>query len=98
MLHKDLSHGRWSQLTLPQQLANIGAEFQRVVSAKRSGNIERASQATERLLELLDLTIADPRFRLRLKELTRLRETVCDESRLEMLQAYFLPFAYVARK
>ncbi|MBI2607811.1 MAG: hypothetical protein HYW51_03215 [Candidatus Doudnabacteria bacterium] len=82
-------------MSLIQQLANIGAEYNRFISAKNS---EMKQQAQARLLELLDLTIADPRFRLRLKELTRLREIVCDESRSEMLQAYFLPFVYVARK
>ncbi len=82
-------------MSLIQQLANIGAEYNRFISAKNS---ETKQQAQARLLELLDMTIADPRFRLRLKELTRLREIVCDESRSEMLKAYFLPFAYVARK
>lgn len=95
MLHKDLAKGRWQQMTLIQQLANIGAEFQRFAASKDSN---AKTQAQARLLELLDLTIADPRFKSRLKEITRLREVVCGGSQSEILKNYFLSFAYAARK
>jgi len=42
------------------------------------GNPECSRMALERGLELLDLTIADPKHRRRLKELTRLREVLLD--------------------
>lgn len=59
-----------------------------------------------RALELLDLTIRDPRWRHRLKELTRAREFLCDawlggkeyHSDLEGLNRYFLDFALAARR
>jgi hypothetical protein len=56
-------------------------------------------------LELLDLTIGDPRWKGRRKELTRVRELLCDAmlggkeygSDLGSLDRYFYPFAVAAR-
>lgn len=61
--------------------------------------------AFKRALELLDLTIGDQKNRPRLKELTRLRETLADYfffdnsygSSDEKWQSYFYPFNYAAR-
>ncbi len=97
MLHKDLSNGRWNQLSLIQQLANVGAEFERFCSW-RNKNLEYETKAQVRLLELLDLTLSDPRFQGRLRELARLRELVCDETCAGQLKDYFLHFALAARK
>ena len=62
--------------------------------------------AFDRALELLDLTLADPRWRNRLSEIARVRELLCaaalDDGReyrtsLEDLDRYFLAFAVAAR-
>ena len=68
---------------------------------------EPVSQAAfERALELLDLTLADPRWRGRRREIARAREMLCDAalggreygSTLEGLDRYFLAFAVLARR
>ncbi len=59
-----------------------------------------------RALELLDITIQDPRWRRRLKELTRARELLCDawfggkeyHTDLEGLNRYFFYFALACAK
>ena len=64
-----------------------------------------AAGAFERALELLDLTLADPRWRNRLREIARARELLCDAASgggeygatLEDLDRYFLAFAEAAR-
>ena len=98
--------GRWSELSLMDQLGNIGTEVARAARAKEAGNADRAWHALERALELFDLTIADPRWRShRLGEICRAREVVCDfiagdnvyGSTAESLDRYFLPFATAAR-
>jgi len=55
------------------------------------------------MLELMDLTIGDPRWRdPRLRELCRLRENACEElenpKNPEGLKKYFLQFAILARR
>jgi acyl-CoA hydrolase len=63
------------------------------------------TKAFERALELLDLTLADPRWRGRLREIARVRELLCDaaaggheySTTLEDLDRYFLAFAVAAR-
>ena len=101
--HPDLAAGRWRRLSLAEQLANVGAEVGRM--RRRRAPAER-SAAFERALELIDLTLADPRWRGRLKEIARAREVLCDAAdggrdygaTLEDLDRYFLDFAVLARR
>jgi hypothetical protein len=104
--HPDLAAGRWFTLSLANQLGNVGSEYERALSWKKRGDEVRFEHAFARLLELIDLTIADPRWRNhRLRELTRLREVICDElfnetpefSHPRDLRQYFLYFGILAR-
>lgn len=105
-VHQQLAAGRWHQLSLMEQLANIGSEVERAISWQAKGDDEYFRLAFERALELFDLTLADPRHSHRLKELTRAREVVCDYfvgggrygSSTESLKNYFYQFAYASRK
>jgi len=106
--HRDLAAGRWWELTLAQQLGNVGSEFSRAL--KWSGRDPRTSRgAIERALELMDLTLADPRHRrsvARLREIARTREVLADfllgsnEYRSDgaSLQRYFDAFAQAAAR
>ena len=61
--HRDLAAGRWWELTLAEQLGNVGSEVSR--AARWTGrNPDLATRALHRALELVDLTLADPRLRL----------------------------------
>ena len=102
--HKELAAGRWLRLTLAEQLGNIGSEVGRALHWR--GKDERLfNGAVSRTLELMDLTIADPRWRRGLRELTRVREFFCDavfgegeyHISLEDLDHYFFQFALAAR-
>jgi hypothetical protein len=102
--HRDLAAGGWGRLSLAEQLANVGSEVGRL--RRWRGRDERlAAGAFERALELLDLTLADARWRGRLKEIARARELLCDAAfgghqygaTLEALDRYFLAFAVAAR-
>jgi hypothetical protein len=77
-LHAELAAGRWQAFTLVEQLANVGSEVERALNWAAKGNAEYSDRALERGLELLEMTIADPRHRHRLKELTRVREALLD--------------------
>ena len=104
--HPSLASGRWFTMTLAEQLGNVGSEYERALSWKERGEQVRFEKAFDRMLELLDLTIADQRWHNhRLKELMRLREVICEEfygesseSRGPDLRNYFLYFGLLARK
>jgi hypothetical protein len=104
MIHRELASGRWQQLSLVEQLANVGSEVGRMLRW-RDRDERLMTNAFERALELLDLTLADPRWRDRLREIARARELLCDAAnggheygtRLEDLDRYFLAFAVAAR-
>jgi hypothetical protein len=102
--HKDLAVGGWQKLSLIEQLGNVGGEISRALNW-RDKNQESYDSAITRAFELLDLTIADPRWRLRLKEIVRARELLADaifggkeyKTTLEDLNRYFFNFALAAR-
>ncbi len=104
-VHHDLAAGRWQQLSLVEQLANIGSEAHRASTAKALGNETRLAAALDRFLELFYLTLADGRWIGRRRELARAREVALDflvgenvhGTSPESLDAYFLPFAVAAR-
>lgn len=106
--HPDLAAGRWFELSLAEQLGNVGSEVGRAL--RWSGrNDELAERAFHRALELFDLTLDDPRHRrsvARLREIARAREVVADflagenayGSSADSLRRYFDAFALAARR
>ena len=100
IFHKELAAGKWHQMPLAMQMGNIWSEMNRFIKnfEKDSG---RADQTFNRMLELIDLSINDPRWKNRSGEFLRLREIVCDmhEPKRQLtvsfqeLENYFLPFA-----
>ena len=76
--HPGLAAGRWQTFSLVEQLANVGSEVERALAWDEKGNPGVSERAFGRALELLALTIEDPRHRHRLRELTRLREVLLD--------------------
>lgn len=105
--HRDLAAGRWWELSLAEQLGNVGSEVGRAVrwSSRSPGH---AQAALDRALELIDLTLDDPRHRrsvARLREIARAREVVLDflagpnqyASTGASLQKYFDAYALAAR-
>ena len=102
--HSALADGGWRRLTFAEQMGNVGSEVSRALrwQGRDQALFERAM---ERALELLDLTIEDPRWRSRLKEPVRARELLCDAlfggkdygSSLVDLDRYFFQFALSAR-
>ncbi len=77
-LHTELTEARWQSLSLLEQLANVGSEIERAMKWSGKGRMDLSANAVLRGLELLSLTIGDPRHLQRLKELTRLREALLD--------------------
>ncbi|TSC76032.1 MAG: hypothetical protein G01um101431_1050 [Parcubacteria group bacterium Gr01-1014_31] len=102
--HRELANGKWRELSLIEQLANIGSEVERTISW-RSKNPEYSRLAFERALELIDLTLADGKNRRRCKEIARVREVLSDyfvgdnqwKSTDQLWRNYFYPFNYAAR-
>ena len=103
--HQALAQGGWQELSLAEQLGNIGGEISRALKWRdRDENLYQS--AIKRAFELIDLTLEDPRLRGRLKEIARLREFLADAildggaygSKLEDIDRYLFQFALAARK
>lgn len=95
-------------MSLAEQLANIGSEVNRSISSFEKNDKERMDNAIDRTLELFDLTLADRRWKDRLKEIARSRELFCSlffdqknnkdlKNQMNFLNEYFLQFAVLAR-
>jgi hypothetical protein len=108
VVHRDLAAGRWWELSIADQLGNIGSEVGRAVRwSSRDPDLARG--ALERALELFALTLDDPRHRrsvARLREIARAREVVVDflagsnqySTTAASLQRYFDAYALAARR
>ena len=104
--HVELAGGRWQGFSLMEQMANVGSEVERALKWKEKNDADYSTKASNRALELLDLTLDDPKNKTRLKEVARTREALVDyfygtnqfESSEESWRRYFLEFAYAARR
>lgn len=106
MQHADLVDGKWTQLSLMGQLANIGCEVIRAISWGKRGNERYATLAFHRALELTDLTLDQPLGLPALQECARMREALVDYffgknmygSSDHTWETYFTAFTYAAAK
>ena len=104
--HKELAAGRWRELPLVEQMANIGGEVERALSWREKGNEDYSRRAFERALELVDITLAHPHRPSHLREIARLREALVDyfhganefKSTESSWRKYFYHFTYAARR
>ena len=96
---------KWQKMSLAEQMGNIGSEVSRFLHFGNNKDKENEEKSFERALELLDLTIADARWRFRIREILILRVIIADifvrgnnfDISSEALNNYFLPFALKAR-
>lgn len=102
--HQNLHQGRWDKLTLVEQMANIGSEVSRTINWKKRSPAD-AQKSFYRALELIELTLKDPKNKNRLKEICRVKEMLIDwylgnpfyQSTDQDWQKYFLQFNLAAR-
>lgn len=94
-------------MTLHEQLGNVGSDVGRALRARAAGDASRFTGALDRALDLIDLTLVDPRWSgPRRRELARMREVVCDHlvgdnvygSTDASLDAWFMAYALAARR
>ncbi len=103
--HRELAQGRWNQLTLVEQLGNIGSEVERVLRWQEKGNHKYAMRAMDRALELFELTLDCPANKGRVREVARAKEVLLDfmvgqneYGSTRELKRYYLPFAVAVRR
>lgn len=96
---------KWQGIDVIVQLANIGSEVARLIHWRKRKDLIQCSRAFQRVLDLLDLSINLSAQTQKVREFLRLREVLCDyflETKNyrvspQILEAYFLPFALLAR-
>ncbi|MFI4919714.1 MAG: hypothetical protein ACHP65_09185 [Legionellales bacterium] len=105
MMHQGITSEYWSKFTLMEQLANIGMDVSRTIRWKNKGKHDDSQAAFARAMELLNLSIADPKNQNhRLKELLIVREALMDyfmgnneyKSTDEAWENYFIYFNWIA--
>lgn len=106
MPQHQITKERWQKFTLAERLANIGSEAHRATTLSQKGDIKAGTRSAERVLELIDLSLAVEQKSSHLKELTRLREIFSDTFwgkgqygvSPSMFNNYFLPFIFLSRR
>lgn len=97
---------RWNNYSIFEQMANIGAEVGRAIVWKKKNQKQLFLNAFYRALELIDMTVADPKNKNHLKEILRLREITADflvgeniyKQTEEQIEKYFYYYNLAARK
>ena len=106
MANYEIDRERWAQLSIFEQMGNIGAEVGRAVNATRAGKDKRAQGAIDRAVDLLDATVEVlvAQKSPRVKEVLRAREEFLRlffdgtfEEDADNIVRYFNLFAIVAR-
>jgi len=103
--HQTMAGGRWFELSLAEQMGNIGSEVSRTIHWQNKDEA-LLQGAVERCLELFNLTLDDPRWVNQKWEICRSRELFVDalyggknyHTSLQDMMKYFDQFALVARK
>ena len=106
VIHKDLAKGRFYQMSLCEQMANIGSEVERALNWHEKKNADYSQKAFERALDLISIAISGVTDISRLKELARTREALNDYfigdnqflSTNASWRKYFLHFARAVRR
>lgn len=104
--HQELAAGRWNELSLLEQMANVGSEVERALNWRAKNNSSYCQRAVDRALELVDLTLETVTTFSRLRELARMREALVDYffgsnqfiSTEAVWKKYFMSFTYACRK
>jgi hypothetical protein len=104
-VHAELAAGRWHTFSILDQLGNVASEVGRARAwLDRDRGVAEA--AFVRALELIDLTLGDPRWKgARRREIARARELLCSawlgdpvyRTTLADMESYFMAFALAAR-
>jgi len=97
---------KWRKYSFYQQMGNIASELSRAVHFEKNVDTAHLKAAQLRLIELVDLTIDDPKNIKRLKELCRFKEVLGDwywdsnqyGFKPEFLKNYAMDFALSQRK
>jgi len=97
---------RWSKFSLFEQMGHIGSEISRACHWNQKEDLVSRDHCIERAFDLIDLTIADARWRGRLKEVCRFREVLADiycrshvyKVSLNELNKYCTDFALAVRR
>lgn len=106
MSNYEIDKEKWAELSIFEQMGNIGSEVGRAINAHRSGKFKRVDGAIDRALALFDETIdclvaqKSPRLREVLRsrdEFLRLFFDGTFEKDAQNIERYFTQFAVAAR-
>lgn len=101
-----IDRSRWRRLTLIEQMANIGSEVDRTITAIQRGDRDRSQHALVRALDLFDATVEQliTQHSYRVKEVLRAKEdflTAISEhentAHMNAVDRYFLQYGIAAR-
>lgn len=69
-----MSKSRWEQMSISEQMMNIGGELERAIAWKNKNDKEKADHFLNKVREWMGLTMADPKNCSRLGELVIVQE------------------------
>lgn len=106
MSNYQIDRGRWSKMTIQEQMGNIGSEVERSIRAWADHDTNRFDGALDRVLDLFDATTEQliSEHSPRVKEVLRARDQYLSlffdgtfQADASQLEDYFMQYALAAR-
>jgi hypothetical protein len=107
MLNYQIDRNRWAQMSIFEQMGNIGSEVGRAISARRANREDRVEGAIIRALDLFSATVEVnlAQFPHRAREVLLARDQFLAlfyedtfEDDAENIERYFMQYALAARR
>ncbi len=92
--HKHLDSVKWNSFSKAQQLLMIASELSRAGSWMKRGDGFAVRQFDERAFELIDLTLEDPKWSGKTRELCRFRELLAERYQLHSMDFQYNRLLY----
>jgi len=81
IIRETFTKNSWFEFSTIEQLANIGCDVEMAIHWWHKGDQLQSNDAVEKALELLELTIIDPKNVKRLREITGVKALLLDDFR-----------------
>lgn len=94
MHHKHLEPVKWYSFPKPQQLLMIASELARAGKWMERNDPVAVQQCDERALELIDLTLEDPKWSGKTRELCRFRELLAERYQMRLMDFHYNRLLY----
>jgi hypothetical protein len=78
-MHEMFTKNDWFKLSTYEQLAYIGCDVEKAIDMRKNGNLEQCDIIVKHAIELIELTVDDPKTQHRSREIGTIKLLLVDD-------------------